>query len=105
AAGFDNFNLDLMYGLPGQDLAGALADLEQAIALAPAHISHYQLTLEPNTLFHVRPPVLPDDDLIFEMQEACQARLADASYQHYEVSAYAQPGREARHNLNYWAFG
>jgi len=105
AAGFDNFNLDLMYGLPDQDLAGALADLEQAIALAPAHISHYQLTLEPNTLFHARPPALPDDDLIFEMQVACQARLADAGYRHYEISAYARPGREARHNINYWTFG
>lgn len=104
-AGFDNFNLDLMYGLPQQDLDGALADLEQAIALAPNHISHYQLTLEPNTLFHAQPPTLPDDDDCYAMQQACQTRLAEAGYRHYEVSAYAQPGRESRHNLNYWTFG
>jgi putative oxygen-independent coproporphyrinogen III oxidase len=105
AAGFDNFNLDLMYGLPEQNLTGALADLDQAIALSPSHISHYQLTLEPNTLFHARPPQLPEDDDIFEMQQACQRMLADAGYLHYEVSAYAKPGQESRHNLNYWTFG
>jgi len=104
-AGFDNFNLDLMYGLPEQDLDGALADLEQAIALAPSHISHYQLTLEPNTLFHARPPKLPDDDTLYEMQIACQARLAQAGYAQYEVSAYARTNRRCRHNLNYWLFG
>jgi oxygen-independent coproporphyrinogen-3 oxidase len=105
-AGFDNFNLDLMYGLPQQDLAGALADLEQAIQLQPSHISHYQLTLEPNTLFHARPPAgLPDDDQLFAMQQACQPRLAEAGYRHYEVSAYTRPGLESRHNLNYWTFG
>jgi len=105
-AGFTNINLDLMYGLPQQDAAGALADLEQAIRLQPSHISHYQLTLEPNTLFHARPPAgLPDDDTSFAMQQACQTRLAEAGYRHYEVSAYARPGREARHNLNYWTFG
>ena len=105
AAGFDNFNLDLMYGLPQQDLAGALTDLQQAIALAPSHISQYQLTLEPNTLFFAKPPALPDEDLIADMQQASQAALADAGYQHYEVSAYAQPDHESQHNLNYWRFG
>jgi oxygen-independent coproporphyrinogen-3 oxidase len=105
AAGFDNFNLDLMYGLPQQTLDGALADLQQAIALKPSHISHYQLTLEPNTLFFAKPPSLPDEDTLAEMQQACQARLAEAGYRHYEVSAYALPGHQARHNLNYWSFG
>jgi oxygen-independent coproporphyrinogen-3 oxidase len=105
AAGLDNFNLDLMYALPEQSLDEALADLEQAIALGPAHLSHYQLTLEPGTAFERRPPRLPDDDTAYAMQVAAQARLASAGYQHYEVSAYAQPGRECRHNLNYWRFG
>lgn len=106
AAGFDNLNLDLMYGLPGQDLAAAVADIEAALALAPEHLSHYQLTIEPNTLFHHRPPAgLPDDDLAWRQQLECQARLAAADYVHYEISAYARPRREARHNLNYWYFG
>jgi putative oxygen-independent coproporphyrinogen III oxidase len=105
AAGIDNFNLDLMYGLPGQDLAGALADLEQAIVLQPTHLSHYQLTLEPNTLFHARPPKLPEDDSIYEMQLAAQALLRERGYHQYETSAYARPGYECRHNLNYWRFG
>lgn len=105
-AGFDNFNLDLMYALPGQDLAMAGHDVEHAIALDPAHISHYQLTLEPNTLFAARPPSgIPDDDLAWAMQERCQALLADAGYEHYEVSAYARPGRQCAHNLNYWRYG
>jgi putative oxygen-independent coproporphyrinogen III oxidase len=105
-AGFDNINLDLMYALPGQNLAMALADIERALALAPSHVSHYQLTLEPNTRFHARPPAnLPDDDHAWDMQEACQARLADAGYAQYEVSAYARPGRQCAHNLNYWRFG
>ena len=105
-AGFDNLNLDLMYGLPDQGLDDACADLEQALAFAPEHLSHYQLTIEPNTLFHHRPPAgLPDDELAWRQQRACQARLAAAGYDHYEVSAYARPGREARHNLNYWHFG
>ncbi|TBR07665.1 MAG: radical SAM family heme chaperone HemW [Lysobacter sp.] len=104
--GFDNLNLDLMYALPGQDLAMALRDIEQAISLAPAHISHYQLTLEPNTVFASRPPkALPDDDLAWDMQEHCQARLAHAAYSHYETSAYARDGRYCAHNLNYWRFG
>ncbi len=106
AAGFDNLNLDLMYGLPGQDCDAALADLEQALDFAPEHLSHYQLTIEPNTLFHHRPPAgLPDDELAWRQQTGCQARLAAAGFDHYEVSAYARPGREARHNLNYWQFG
>jgi oxygen-independent coproporphyrinogen-3 oxidase len=105
AAGIDNFNLDLMYALPGQAREGALADVEAALALGPAHLSHYQLTLEPGTAFYHRPPALPDDDLAFGMQQDCQLRLAEAGFQQYEVSAYAQPGRQCRHNLNYWRFG
>ena len=104
-AGHANINLDLMYALPNQDLDGALADIERAIALSPAHISHYQLTLEPGTPFAKRPPPLPGHDAAWDMQEACQARLADGGYAQYEVSAYAQPGRRCRHNLNYWTFG
>jgi len=105
-AGFDNFNLDLMYALPGQDLAMAEYDLQRAFALQPTHISHYQLTLEPNTMFFARPPKgLPDDDSAWDMQEHCQALLADAGYAQYEVSAYARPGRQCAHNLNYWRFG
>jgi len=105
-AGLDNLNLDLMYALPGQTLAMAGRDLERAFALDPAHVSHYQLTLEPNTVFAARPPEgLPDDDLAWDMQEHCQAMLADAGYAQYEVSAYARPGRQCAHNLNYWRFG
>jgi oxygen-independent coproporphyrinogen-3 oxidase len=106
AAGIDNFNLDLMYALPGQDLHGALDDVERAIALQPTHLSHYQLTLEPGTPFAKRPPTgLPDDDVAWSMQVECQARLARAGYAQYEVSAYAQPGRRCRHNLVYWEYG
>ena len=105
AACITNFNLDLMYALPEQTTAGALSDLAAAIALGPAHLSHYQLTLEPGTAFHHRPPPLPDDDQAFEMQQACQQMLAAAGYAQYEVSAYARPGRQCRHNLNYWRFG
>lgn len=104
-AGYSNINLDLMYALPQQTLQGALADVERAVALAPAHISHYQLTLEPNTAFAANPPPLPDDDHAWAMQEACEQRLADAGYGQYEISAYAQPGRHCAHNLNYWRFG
>jgi oxygen-independent coproporphyrinogen-3 oxidase len=105
-AGFDNINIDLMYALPGQDLAGAEADLARALALQPAHVSHYQLTLEPNTLFAARPPAgIPDEDAAWDMQESCQGLLAAAGYGHYEVSAYARPGRQCAHNLNYWRFG
>ncbi|WP_133477491.1 radical SAM family heme chaperone HemW [Cognatilysobacter segetis] len=105
-AGFDELNLDLMYALPGQDLAMAERDVERAIALAPTHISHYQLTLEPNTVFAARPPKnIPDDDLAWDMQEHCQALLASAGYEHYETSAYARPGHRCAHNLNYWRYG
>jgi oxygen-independent coproporphyrinogen-3 oxidase len=105
SAGIANFNLDLMYGLPGQEAAGALADLRAALALAPAHLSHYQLTLEPGTAFYHRPPQLPGEEQAFEMQLACQHELAAAGFAQYEVSAYARPGRQCRHNLNYWRFG
>ncbi len=105
-AGFDSINLDLMYALPTQDLAEMRADLNQAIALAPDHISHYQLTLEPNTAFHHRPPPqMPDDDLAWEMQSLAHELLAEAGYQQYEVSAFARSGLASQHNLNYWRFG
>lgn len=105
-AGFSNINLDLMYALPQQSLAMALDDLEQAFALAPAHISHYQLTLEPNTVFAARPPQgIPEEDDAWDMQETCQAALAERGFAQYEVSAYARPGQQCAHNLNYWRFG
>jgi putative oxygen-independent coproporphyrinogen III oxidase len=104
-AGIENLNLDLMYALPQQTLAGALADVEKAILLQTPHLSHYQLTLEPNTQFAANPPPLPDDDAAWDMQEACQARLGQAGFTQYEVSAYARAGSECAHNLNYWNFG
>ncbi len=105
-AGFDNINLDLMYGLPAQSVPQAVADLQQAIALGPEHISHYQLTIEPNTLFHSRPPAaMPDDDLAWEQQSACQTLLSGQRYQQYEISAYSLDNFQSRHNLNYWKFG
>ncbi|MFI8719141.1 radical SAM family heme chaperone HemW [Stenotrophomonas sp. NPDC077464] len=105
-AGYDNFNIDLMYALPEQTLAQAEHDLERAFALQPTHLSHYQLTLEPNTVFFARPPQgIPDDDAAWDMQEHCQRLLAEAGYAQYEVSAYARPGRQSQHNLNYWRFG
>jgi oxygen-independent coproporphyrinogen-3 oxidase len=104
-AGFDNINLDLMFGLPGQTVEQALADLQAAVDLAPEHLSWYQLTLEPNTLFHARPPSLPGDEALWRMQETGQSRLAGSGYTQYEVSAYARGGRQCRHNLNYWRFG
>jgi oxygen-independent coproporphyrinogen-3 oxidase len=104
-AGLDNINIDLMYALPEQDLAGALDDVDKAIALAPTHISHYQLTLEPNTAFAANPPPLPDDDAAWTIQEACEVRLAEGGFGQYEVSAYARPDRRCAHNLNYWRFG
>ena len=104
-AGYANINLDLMYALPQQTLNGALTDVERAVALQPTHISHYQLTLEPNTAFAANPPPLPDDDHAWAMQEACEANLAAAGYGQYEISAYAQPDRRCLHNLNYWQFG
>ncbi|WP_081609339.1 radical SAM family heme chaperone HemW [Pseudomonas thermotolerans] len=105
AAGFDNFNLDLMHGLPGQSVEDALADLRTAIAQTPTHLSWYQLTLEPNTVFWNQPPALPEDDVLWDIQEAGQALLAEQGYAQYEISAYARAGRRARHNLNYWTFG
>jgi oxygen-independent coproporphyrinogen-3 oxidase len=104
-SGFDNFNLDLMFGLPGQEQAQALADLRQAIALAPAHLSWYQLTIEPNTAFAHAPPVVPEDEVLWAMQERGQETLTAAGYVQYEVSAYAREGARCRHNLNYWQFG
>jgi putative oxygen-independent coproporphyrinogen III oxidase len=104
-AGIDNFNLDLMYGLPAQTLPQALHDVESALALQPAHLSHYQLTLEPGTVFYHRPPPLPDPDDSWDMQIECQALLAARGFEQYEVSAYARSGRRSRHNLNYWKFG
>ncbi len=102
---FPRLNLDLMHGLPDQNVEGALADLEQALSVSPDHLSWYQLTIEPNTEFYARPPQLPVDETLWSIQEAGQARLADAGLQQYEISAYSQPGQEARHNLNYWQFG
>lgn len=104
-AGFDNINLDLMFGLPGQQREQAIADIEQAIALAPEHVSLYQLTIEPNTAFGASPPELPEEDSIWDMQQALQERLAAAGYEQYEISAYAKNGRRSQHNLNYWTFG
>ncbi|TAM08303.1 MAG: oxygen-independent coproporphyrinogen III oxidase-like protein [Paraburkholderia sp.] len=102
---FDNFNLDLMYALPKQTLAECQADIETALSFAPPHLSLYHLTLEPNTLFAKFPPPLPDDDQSADMQEWIHARTAQAGYERYEVSAYAKPNRQCRHNLNYWRFG
>jgi oxygen-independent coproporphyrinogen-3 oxidase len=102
---FENFNLDLMYALPGQTLEQADADICSAIALAPTHVSAYHLTIEPNTWFHRHPPPVPDDELSATMQERLEERLAQAGYVHYETSAFARPGRECGHNLNYWRFG
>jgi putative oxygen-independent coproporphyrinogen III oxidase len=104
-ADLDNFNLDLMYGLPEQSREQALTDVAVAIELQPAHLSHYQLTLEPGTVFYHRPPPLPDHDATWEMQLECQALLAKHGYEQYEVSAYARAGRRCLHNLNYWQFG
>jgi putative oxygen-independent coproporphyrinogen III oxidase len=104
-ANFDNFNLDLMYALPSQTLDEARQDVATAIGFAPPHLSLYHLTLEPNTYFAKYPPAIPDDDTSAEMQDMIDAETSAAGYLHYEVSAYAQPGRQARHNLNYWQFG
>jgi putative oxygen-independent coproporphyrinogen III oxidase len=105
AAKLGNFNLDLMYALPEQTLDQAQDDVAKAIALAPAHISYYQLTLEPGTVFYTRPPPLPDENAAWQIQSAGQRLLADAGYAQYEVSAYARSGARCRHNLNYWLFG
>lgn len=102
---FDNINLDLMYALPQQTLAQAEQDVRTALEYKPQHLSCYHLTLEPNTLFHRYPPSLPDDDTSSEMQQRIEALLGKHGYQHYETSAFAQPKKQSRHNLNYWQFG
>jgi oxygen-independent coproporphyrinogen-3 oxidase len=105
AAGIENFNIDLMYALPAQSVAGALADVRAAVECGPAHISHYQLTLEPNTAFALNPPELPDEDSAWEMQERCSEFLWQRDFSQYEVSAWAITDRQCQHNLNYWRFG
>ncbi len=105
AAGFDNINLDLMFGLPGQSVEEAAGDVALACEFAPAHISHYQLTIEPNTWFHKHTPVLPDADLIWDMQQQCHDLLSSNEYRQYEVSAFSRTGKQCRHNMNYWTFG
>jgi oxygen-independent coproporphyrinogen-3 oxidase len=106
AAGFENINLDLMFGLPAQGVDAASDDLAKAISLGPEHISHYQLTIEPNTLFHHQVPLdMPDDDLCWEQQSNCQTLLERHGYRQYEVSAFSLEQRESKHNLNYWQFG
>ena len=105
AAGFDNFNIDLMHGLPGQTADTAAADLRAALAFSPPHLSWYQLTIEPNTVFHKRPPGLPIEDALADIQQVGETILAASGYRQYEVSAYSRPGYQCRHNLNYWSFG
>ena len=104
-ANFGNINLDLMFALPNQSLEECEQDIDTALSFATSHLSIYHLTLEPNTLFHRFPPPLPDDDLAADMQLMIESKLAKAGYSHYETSAYAKPGLESRHNLNYWRFG
>lgn len=104
-AGFGSINLDLMFGLPDQSLGEASSDLAQALALQPQHISYYQLTIEPNTAFAHAPPVCPDDDAIWQMQQRGIEQLAKGGFERYEISAYARTGEQCRHNLNYWQFG
>lgn len=103
--GLNSFNLDLMHGLPDQTLEQALADLESAIELAPPHLSWYQLTIEPNTLFYFKPPTLPDDDALWDIFELGHQKLTAAGYVQYEISGYSKPGYQCQHNLNYWRFG
>ncbi|WP_311064390.1 radical SAM family heme chaperone HemW [Halomonas sp. DWK9] len=105
AAGFDNINIDLMHGLPQQTPEQAMEDIEQALALHPEHLSWYQLTLEPNTAFFSHPPALPEEEALWDIQEAGHQRLEQAGLIRYEISAYARPGLQSRHNLNYWRFG
>lgn len=104
-AGLNSFNLDLMHGLPEQSVADAMSDLEQAIAANAAHLSWYQLTIEPNTPFYSRPPTLPDDDILWDIQDAGHQKLREAGYHQYEISGYSKPGNACQHNLNYWRFG
>lgn len=103
--GFERLNIDLMHGLPGQTVADALADLQQAVDLLPSHLSWYQLTIEPNTVFYSKPPVLPDDERLWEIDQAGKQFIAEQGFNQYEISAYAKPGFQCRHNLNYWLFG
>jgi oxygen-independent coproporphyrinogen-3 oxidase len=105
AAGFDNLNIDIMHGLPGQTPALALDDIERALALSPEHVSWYQLTLEPNTAFHSHPPTLPEEEALWDIQDLGHQRLQQAGFSRYEISAYARQDRQSRHNLNYWKFG
>lgn len=103
--GLNSFNIDLMHGLPEQSTQDALSDLRQAIDLSPPHLSWYQLTIEPNTLFHSKPPKLPEDEILWDIQEQGEELLKANGYQQYEVSAYSKPGYQCQHNLNYWRFG
>ena len=105
AAGISNFNIDLMYGLPGQSLADAVDDVRRALDCGPSHLSHYQLTLEPNTAFYANRPELPDEEISWDMAEQCGTLLMDAGFRQYEISAWAREGFECRHNLNYWRYG
>lgn len=104
-AGLDNFNIDLMFALPQQTVRAAVEDMEEALRCGPAHVSHYQLTLEPNTAFHARPPPMPGEDERWEMQQACEALLVANGFEQYEISAWARPQRQCAHNLNYWRYG
>jgi len=104
-AGFENFNIDVMFGLPGQTINDALSDLEKAVAHSPTHLSWYQLTIEPNTVFNSKPPTLPNDDDIWSMQEQGQSFLEEKGFKQYEISAYAKDKHPALHNINYWQFG
>ncbi|ELI5720475.1 radical SAM family heme chaperone HemW [Vibrio fluvialis] len=103
--GLNSFNLDLMHGLPDQTLDQALADLYRAIELAPPHLSWYQLTIEPNTMFYFKPPTLPDDDALWDIFDLGHQKLTEAGYVQYEISGYSKPGYQCQHNLNYWRFG
>ncbi len=105
AAGFDNINLDLMHGLPKQSVSEGMLDLETALSYDPEHLSWYQLTLEPNTVFYKKPPTLPHEDVMHDLEQAGHAYLAKAGYDKYEISAFAKPRKQAQHNLNYWRFG
>ncbi|KJG28245.1 YggW family oxidoreductase [Photobacterium angustum] len=104
-AGLNSFNIDLMHGLPDQSVSDAISDLKQAIALDPPHLSWYQLTIEPNTLYYSKPPTLPDDDDLWDIFEQGHQLLTEAGYQQYEISGYSKPGKQCQHNLNYWRFG
>ena len=104
-AGFEKLNIDLMYGLPGQSIGEAKGDLQMALAMAPSHLSHYQLTIEPNTWFQHHPPILPDDDRLADIEESCRELLEQNEFERYEISAFAKPEQQCEHNTNYWEFG